>query len=226
MEMSLAQKAISLAINGEWNEATKVNLEILSLAPLDIDSLNRLAKAYAEVGKITEAKKIAQKVLKIDPNNPIALRCFDKWSSIKDGNVHTKNFASAESFLEEPGKTKIATLVKLGDSKVVASIDSGDTVKLVPHPHSVAVVTLDNKCIGRLPEDLAARLNKLIKSGNKFEVLVKSANTKEVTILIRSDVFSFPSEKIDYVSFTPPELVHRDVPIMSDVEEEIPEEIG
>ena len=57
MEMSLAQKAINLAISGEWNEAIKVNLQILSLSPDDVDSLNRLAKAYAEIGKITDGQK-------------------------------------------------------------------------------------------------------------------------------------------------------------------------
>ena len=227
MEMSLAQKAINLALHSEWNEAIKINLEILDLSPHDVDSLNRLAKAYAETGKIDEAKKTAQRVLKIDPVNPIATRCFEKWQSVKNGSIHAKNSASPESFLEDPGKTKIVTLVKLGSNQVIAGIDSGDSVKLLSHPHSISVVTGNNKYIGKLPDDLAARINKLMKSGNKYEVLVKSANTKEVAVFIRSDAFSFPSEKIDYVSFTPPELVHRDVPIMSDVEEEAPpEEIG
>jgi tetratricopeptide (TPR) repeat protein len=203
MEMSLAQKAISLAINGEWNEATKVNLEILSFIPDDIDSLNRLAKAFAESGRIAEAKKTAQKVLKIDPENSIAIRCFNKWSLVKNGDSHTKNLASSESFLEDPGKTKIVNLINPGDAQVVSGLDSGDLLILVPHPHSIAVVADKNKYVGKLPDDLAARLKNLIKSGIKYQVLVKSIISKQVIVFIRETergkkapkIQSFPAEK-------------------------------
>ncbi len=234
MEMSLAQKAIGLALRGEWEEAVKVNLEILSLAPQDVDSLNRLAKAYAEVGKIEQAKKTAQKVLKIDPVNAIATRCFEKWQSVKDGVIQPKSFASPESFLEDPGRTKIVILVNPGDEQIIAGLDSGDLVKLLPHPHSIAVVTDTNKNIGKLPDDLAARLKNLIKAGNKYEVIIKSVESKQVTVFIRETergenapaIQSFPGEKIDYVSFTPPELIHKDVPLMENSGEEVVEEIA
>lgn len=226
MEISLAQKAINAALQGNWEQAVKINLEILNLVPNDIDSLNRLAKAYAETGQIENAKKTAQKVLKIDPVNTIATRSFDKWQSIKDGVITPKNIASSESFLEDPGKTKIVPLINPGEDQVLASLDSGDTVKLAIHPHSVAIVTQDNKNVGKLPDDLAARLKNLIKSGSKYEVIIKSVNAKEVTVFIRSDTFSFPTEKIEYVSFTPPELVHKDIPFMENSGEEIVEELA
>jgi len=226
MEMSLAQKAISLALRGEWSEAIKINLQILKLNPEDVDSLNRLAKAYAENGKIAEAKKTAQKVLNIDPLNNIAARCLAKWQTMKNGDIHPKSFASPESFLEDPGKTKLVPLMNLGDDQVLAGLDCGDMVKLATHPHSIAVVTQENKNIGKLPDDLAARLKNFIKSGSKYDVIIKSINIKEVVVFIRSDTFSFPTEKIEYVSFTPPELVHKDVPIMENGGEELAEEIA
>ncbi|HTK03656.1 MAG TPA: tetratricopeptide repeat protein [Alphaproteobacteria bacterium] len=224
MEISLAQQAISLAIQGNWNEAIKINLEILKSSPHDTDSLNRLAKAYAEIGEIDKAKKTAQKVLKIEPTNHIASKSLDKWQAVKNGIIPTKSSTSTESFLEDPGKTKIVTLINPGDKQIIANLDSGDIVKLLPHPHSVAVVTDNNKYIGKLPDDLAARLKSLIKKGNKYDVIIKSVEKKQVTVFIRSDTFSFPTEKIDYVSFTPPELVHKDVPIMDDIEEGSAEE--
>lgn len=226
MEMSLAQKAISLALHGRWPEAIKVNLEILSLNSKDTDSLNRLAKAYAESGKIEDAKKASKQVIEIDPVNVIATRSLEKWQTMKDGEVRSKSFTSSESFLEDPGKTKILTLVNPGETQIITSLDSGDRVKLLPHPHSIAVVTVDNKYIGKLPDDLAARLRSLIKTGSKYEVIIKSVNTKEVTVFIRSDTFSFPTEKLDYVSFTPPELVHKDIPVMDNGGEELIEEIA
>ncbi len=234
MEMSLAQKAISLALHGEWNEAIEINLQILQITPEDTDSLNRLAKAYAETGQINEAKKTAQKVLSIDPLNTIAVKCFAKWQTMKNGEINQKSFAAPESFLEDSGKTKLVPLMNPGDDQVLASLDSGDIVKLATHPHSIAVVTQENKNIGKLPDDLAARLNNLIKSGNKYQVLIKSIVGKQVTIFIRetergeksSAIQSFPGEKIEYVSFTPPELIHKDIPMMDNGGEELVEEIA
>ncbi len=226
MEISLAQKAINAALLGNWEEATKFNLQILEGSPQDIDSLNRLAKAYAETGQIEKAKKTAQKVLKIEPINPIALRCFDKWQSMKDGITTSKNIASPESFLEDPGKTKMVTLLNPGDDQIIASLDSGDIVKLLPHPHSVAVVNQENKYVGKLPDDLAARIKNLIKNGSKYEVIIKSVKGKEVVVFMRSDRVSFATEKIEYVSFTPPELVHKDIPFMENSGEETIEELA
>ena len=92
----------------------------------------------------------------------------------------------------------------------------------------MCVQTEDGKYIGRLPDDLSARLRKLIELGNKYQVIVKSVNTHEVKILIREtfrvpslkDVPSFSTERVDYVSFTPPELVHNKNELQIDDESE------
>jgi hypothetical protein len=128
--------------------------------------------------------------------------------------------------LEEPGKTKLVTLVKPGDSKVLAGLDSGDEVRLNTHSHKASIVTGEGKYIGCLPDDLALRLKNLIKSGNRYQVLVKSIEPKVITVFIRevekgpkvADIQSFPVEKIDYVAFTPPELVHKEGPSMEQTE--------
>jgi tetratricopeptide (TPR) repeat protein len=221
MELSLAQKAISFALQCQWKEAVQANLEILRETPEDVDALNRLARAYSELGKLNEAKATAQKVLDIDPVNTIAQKCLDKWKSLKAGDKGAARTVDPEAFLEEPGKTKIVNLLNPGDAKVIGGLDSGDEVKLLVAPHRISVVTPDGKYIGRLPDDLAARLKNLIKSGNKYRVLVKSIEPKEIDVFIREtekgegvkNVSSFSTEKIDYVSFTPPELIHKEAPI-------------
>jgi len=71
--------------------------------------------------------------------------------------------------------------------------------------------------VGRLPDDISARLRKLISLGNTYKVLIKSVNQEEVKVFIReearaqklADTPSFAPEKLDYVAFTPPELVHK-----------------
>jgi tetratricopeptide (TPR) repeat protein len=225
MDNTLAQNAISFALAGDWEEAASTNLQIISQNSQDTDALNRLARAYAELGKIEKAREALKKVLSIDPVNPIAKRCLDKLKGVKKSDIKTGRTTSAESFLEEPGKTKILALLCPGDSSVIASLDSGDIVKLLAGSHRVSVTTLDGKYIGRLPDDLGVRLANLIKAGNKYEALIKSTGPKEITVFIRetekgdaNDAPSFPSEKIDYVSFTPPELVHKDTPVMEQSE--------
>src|SRR4030042_3387128 len=220
MDTPASQTSINLALSGNWAEAVKVNLAIISDDPEDTDAINRLARAYWELGKIGEAREATKRVLKIDPVNPIALKCIEKWKSAGSHGVHFANTASTETFLEEPGKTKLVTLFNLGDSKIFANLDPGEEVKLFSHAHKVSINTLDGKYIGRIPDDLAARLRNLIKGGNKYQVLLKSVDPKEIKVFIRDlekgpkapDIPSFPTEKIDYVSFTPPELIHKDAP--------------
>jgi tetratricopeptide (TPR) repeat protein len=228
MDTDLAQMAIAAALSGEWKEAIKLNSQILKENSGDIDALNRLARAHAENGSIAKAKTLSQKVLKIDPFNPIATKCLTRWKGLKKCQGENHSSFSAEAFLEEPGKTKLITLLYPGDSNLLAKLDAGDEVKIAPHAHRVSILTFDGKYIGRLPDDLAARLRRLIKAGNQYKALVKSVDPKEIKVFVREisraagyeDTPSFSSEKIEYVSFIPPELVHKKEESPSAVEEE------
>lgn len=223
MSDELAQRAVAQALKGQWEEAILTNLKILKDSPNDIDALNRLSRAYAESGDIQKAKKTTQKVIKIDPINTIANKSLEKWKHVKkiDADKGVPTDTKSESFLEDPGKTRIVPLIHLGDSDLLAGLTPGEKVDLVCHPHRVSVVTTEGKYIGRLPDDLSARLRKLIKMGNAYQVFVKTLAERDVKVFIReqhkssaaADITSFPTEKMDYISFTPPELVHKDEPI-------------
>lgn len=227
MDTSAAQTAVNLALSGKWIEAIEANLEILRVCPDDTDALCRLARAYMETGKAAKAKECIENVLHIDPFNQIAIKFHNRLKLAKNSN--TSSSASCnESFLEEPGKTKIIKLLNLGDTENYIHLDPGEEVKLIPYPHRVSINTLNGKYIGRLPDDIAARLKYLIKKGNKYQVLVKSVDSKDVAVFIRETEQgkgvdgspSFPPEKIEYISFTPPELVHNDLPDTSTTEED------
>ena len=228
MKDDLAQKAVSLALSGNWEDALLVNKKILQDNLRDVDALNRQARAYAELGKLSKAKACAKKVLKIDPFNTIALKSLEKWKELKRGEALTSTPTSPQTFLEEPGKTKILSLIHLGDYKVIAKLDSGDEITLNTRSHRISALSNDGKYIGRLPDDLSARLKKLIKLGNEYIAFIKFANTKEVRVFIRetkrarklADIPSFSTEKIEYVSFTPPELVHKKEIYENEAEEE------
>ncbi|RLC32749.1 hypothetical protein DRH13_01205 [Candidatus Woesebacteria bacterium] len=218
MQYDLAQKAIAAALKASWKDALELNKTILKNDSTDVDALNRLARAHSELGEIDKAKQTAQKVIRIDPHNTIAAKALEKWKGLRKGEKTITSKFSARVFLEEPGKTKIVSLLHLGDSKkVLANLDSGDEVILKLGSHRISVCSLNKKYIGRLPDDLSASLIKLIKRGNEYQVFVKSSKPQEIKVFIREtkrvkeleNIPSFSSEKINYISFTPPELVHK-----------------
>ncbi|MFZ5932831.1 MAG: tetratricopeptide repeat protein [Patescibacteria group bacterium] len=228
MDIDLAQKAVKTALSGNWKEAVKLNQELLKENPKDTEALNRLARAYAELGNLKRAKSLAERVLKIDPFNKIATKALVRWRGLTKGKVVSSSVFSPEAFLEEPGKTKMVSLLHLGDAKLIAKLDSGDEVRLHPGAHRISVVSLDGKYLGRLPDDLSARLRRLLKAGNEYQVLVKSIEPNDVKVFIREvkraeglkDTPSFVPEKVDYISFTPPELVSKKEDLIIETDEE------
>lgn len=229
MNIDLAQKAISLALSGKWEDAIDINKQILQDDSENIDALNRLARAYAEVGKISKAKSTAHKVLKLDSINSIAEKALKKWESLSDGEVSKSGQSSSQDFLEEPGKTKIVGLMHLCNPDIIAKLDAADVVQIDSHAHRVTITTLDGTYIGKLPDDLSSHLRKLITLGNEYSALIKSISPTAVKVLIReikrsekmAGKPSFSSEKIEYVSFTPPELVHEKGEENDSIEEDI-----
>ncbi len=231
MDDELAPKAISAALAGNWEEALKINQAILSQQPDNLSALNRLAKAHLELGQITKARSAAKKVLAKDPKNKIATKTLEKTTkSTKTTTIkNTKKgtHQDPQAFLEEPGKTRLVNLINLGDKRVLANLDSGDEVALVAHKRRVSINNLDGNYVGRLPDDLAAHLRKLIRFGNEYSALIKSLENHKVQIFIREvkrgekvkQVASFPTEKVSYVAFAPPELVSKKENLTYDEEE-------
>jgi tetratricopeptide (TPR) repeat protein len=228
MDNDLAQKAISSALSGDWKTALELNLKIVKSKPDDVDGLNRLSRAYFELGNIKKAKEISQKVLKNDPFNSIAQKSLEKWKGLK--KIEKQEMVSSitpQNFIEEPGKTKTVTLLHLGDPKILVKLDCGDVVNINTHSHRVCITDSDSKNIGKLPDDLSLRIKKMTLKGYKYTAAVKSSNKSCIKIFIREtfrpekykDDPSFPSEKIDYVAYTPPELVHRKEEIEAETSE-------
>jgi len=215
MDDLLAQKAIAKALNGDWKEAVDINLQILKKTSKDIPSLNRLARAYVELGEINKARVSAEKVLKNDPINKIAQKTLAKIKGLKEGETISSGPSSAQVFLEEPGKTKIVPLIHLGDPSIIAKLDAGDEVRLDHHCHRVQISTFKNDYIGKMPDDISLRIKQLVKLGNQFQAIIKSSDQKEVKVLVREtvqgknarNITSFPSDKIDYISYASPQLI-------------------
>ncbi len=183
--MTLKNQAIQTALDGNWQNAIAINKTLVSENPDDVDALNRLALAYAITGRLKEAKSTYQKVINLDPLNPIALRNLkrlkEKGISLGNGNVNTQ---INNKFLEEPGKTKVVELVNIAQPEIVESLRTGQSIFL--SIKRLKIFVLEGKqYIGVLPDDIAKRLIKFINSGCVYEGYIKSSNQHKVTVFIK-----------------------------------------
>ncbi len=183
--MTLKNQAIQTALEGNWQEAIAINKSLVQENPEDMDALNRLALAYTIMGKLREAKSTYQKVLDLDPLNPIALRNLKK---LKDKALNlsggTPGSCIKNQFLEEPGKTKVVELVNIAQPTIVEALRTGQSLEL--SIKRLKIFALEGKqYIGVLPDDISRRLIKFIKNGCKYDAYVKSANQHKVTIFIK-----------------------------------------
>ncbi len=183
--MTLRDKAIQTALVGDWSEAVNTNKELLDDNPKDIDALNRLALAQTFLGKLKSAKMTYQKVLKIDPLNPIALRNLKNLKGTKKISVNTSPLALGNQFIEEPGKTKVVELVNIAQSTVIQTLANGLKVNLVIKRSRIFVLKGEKQYIGVLPDDIGRRLIKFMKSGNEYEAYLKSVNPHKVIVFVR-----------------------------------------
>lgn len=181
-------QAVRAALNGKWPEAIKINQEILADDPENIAALNRLAKAYWESGFINKSKSTYQKVLKINPYNPVASKNFKRVCTQQKNKKRKTSFATKNSaglFLEEPGKTKVVKLIRLASPKILAEINNADPVILEPRKRLVSISSSDGVYLGSLPEDLSKRLYTLIKGGNRYLAYVKAVDRQQLEIFIK-----------------------------------------
>lgn len=181
--MSLKNQAIQTALQGDWQNAILLNKDLIKEDPNDIDALNRLALAYSIVGKTKEAKTTYQKVVKIDPLNPIALRNLKKLKD-KSPSPIALDYRINNQFLEEPGKTKIIELVNIAQTNVIEEIRVGQSLTLSVKRFKIFVLN-NNQYIGVLPDDVGKRLIKFIKSDGKYEAYVKSSAPHKVSVFIK-----------------------------------------
>src|SRR3989344_7118958 len=127
-----SNQAIQATLAGDWQRAVQLNKSLLEENPTDVEALNRMALAYAVLGKNDSAKGTYEKVLEIDPLNSIALKNLKKIkndSSQNEGNnltiIQVNNI-----FIEETGKTKVIDLINLAQAEVLSSLQTGQSLDM------------------------------------------------------------------------------------------------
>jgi len=206
--MNLATIAIQKALANQWQEAIELNLQILAQDDNNIDALNRLAQAYIQTGNHCEALRILQNILALDKYNPIASRNLEKIKCISTNNTFTNHpITKPFSFIEEPGRTKVISLVRTGERNVLAGLQSCIELDMQIRQKTVSFY-YQKKYIGRLPDDVAHRLIWLHSRDNKYQAYIKSVDKSKVKVFLREIKCSRRNK--DIISFISSPLVHAE----------------
>ena len=207
LKRKLSQEAVNLAVKGEWERATEVNIAILESFPTDVEAMNRLVKALIETGSYVDAEATLNQVREIAPYNNIAKKNrarLDQLTANPDlpksetSKQARKAAGASQTFIEESGKSA-TTVLRNSNSlrnangrKTTIHLAPSDPVVVSREKNTVMVKTLDGQLLGQLEPKMGNRLARLMDGGNKYSAVVVSVNDDGVSIMVR-ETFKHPS---------------------------------
>lgn len=231
------KRAIEAALESRWQDALKLNKQIIKIDPENVDAFNRQARAYMELGKFNLAKKYYSQVLKFDPYNPIALKNLKIIKAFKTKKNYLPQNGqiklSSSLFLQEPGKTKVVSLLNICEPQKLSQAFCGMKVLMTYKNRKITIVDANGDYLGVLPDDTSHLLTRLIKGGNKYELFIKSIRVNALAVLIRetfrSKRFKNQSSFLEYSAssfpqvemITPPEFNEEATEGESEEEEQL-----
>src|ERR1700730_10357152 len=180
-------EAIELALANRWVEAGQVNPGIMDRLGPDEDTLNRLGKAYTELGQLTEATDAYKGTLKMNPVNPIAVKNLSKLQGLRGGQPgpSSKAKVDVDAFIEETGKTSLTALHVHAARDPCSKVAGGDPVKLIVAGDTLNVETARGVALGHLEHALGRRLIKFLEGGNRYSGAVATCEGGAVKIIVR-----------------------------------------
>lgn len=228
--------AITYATESNWDDAAKVNLELLAIVPNDVEASNRLGRAYIELGYLEEAIKAFKYSLTLSPHNTIAGKNIARLSTIQSENISTNLSSSRAStstlFISDMGKS---TKLTLHIGKIAGQLPHfapGTPLILNLEDDGISVSDSQEQKLGMLPPKLGFRLAGLIAGGNRYEAIFVSSQGEELSILV-NEVYQDPSQR-KLISFPPqndPNVGEEDpqitpsIDVLGDPTSEIPQAV-
>ncbi|MBI4137347.1 tetratricopeptide repeat protein [Candidatus Roizmanbacteria bacterium] len=190
---SLEEQAIQAALSGAWQEAVLLNEQYLLEHPDHIDALNRLAYAYSQSGRYDDACKLYEKILAVEPYNPIAqknlTRCRyysrNPGQSTINHDSQSKIRISPSLFVADAQKTRIVHLVNPAPHTVLRTLCVGEVVFPYRKGFELHIRNSDETYLGTLPDDVGRKLMVLLNRDDLCECFVKDVHESTITIFIK-----------------------------------------
>jgi hypothetical protein len=232
LKQQRSKEAIDLAMKGRWQEAVAVNKGIIESFPDDVDTYNRLGRAYMELGDYAQARGAYSKSVELDPYNAIANRNLRRLRDAKEpaGLKVETDEVEPHQFIEEIGKAGVVSLYDLAPKEIRARMVNGDKIDLKVEGSNLAAYNSHGEYMGWVDIKHTPRLIRLIRGGNRYAAAVVRSVADMMTIIIR-EVYQDPSQA-GKLSFPPKGLeevrpyVSDRVLLESEAEEEADEESG
>jgi len=219
----LTERSIELAMRSSWEEAAEANRRLVDQFEPDVEAWNRLGKAYAELGRIGDARAAYQHSLSVEPANAIAQRNVTRLSLIKQDVIPVSrdhhDSVDARFFIEETGKTIARSIFTSVPPEALANVSAGDRLTLTPREDLVAVSTANGLELGMLDGKLSARLVELLTGGNQYAAAAVRIEGRYIRVMIRETYqapqltgrVSFPPETSSgFKPYTKDTLVRQD----------------
>jgi hypothetical protein len=190
-----SKEAIDLAMQARWQEAVDVNKEIIESFPQDVDTYNRLGRAYMELGQYAQAKEAYQQSVRLDPYNAIANRNIRRLNDLKETEkteVETDK-VEPQQFIEEIGKAGVVTLTDLAPKEKRARTVAGDKSLLKIDGSYLVVENGRGEYLGKVESKHAPRLVRLMLGGNQYTAVVVRSTADGMTVMVR-ETFQHPSQ--------------------------------
>ena len=191
-----SKRAVALAMQGRWQEAVAANKSLLESFPNDVDTYNRLGRAYMELGEYSRAKEAYSRAIELDPYNIIAKKNLHRLSQLGEGMVSSGDAfhkVEPQHFIEETGKAGVVNLYRLAPREMLAKMVAGDRVYLEVDGSSLIVQDGRGEYLGQVEPKHGQRLIKLMEGGNKYTATVISSTEAMMTIIIR-EVYQDPTQ--------------------------------
>lgn len=187
----LAEQAINLAMSGDWVQAVEVNTRLVEDFGADAEAYNRLGKAFAQLGRIADARGAYESALRVDPTNTIAQRNIARLAALKDETppVGSEDGQRADPafFIEETGKTVASAIFSDAPKETLALVAAGDMLGMRPEGDVIVVTTRGGERLGVLDGKLSTRLIELQEGGNSYAIAAVAVNParRELRVLVR-----------------------------------------
>jgi tetratricopeptide (TPR) repeat protein len=191
-----SKQAIALAMEGRWREAVEANKAIIEGFPDDVDSFNRLGRAYMELGEYTLAKDAYTHAKQLDPHNNIAEKNIHRIDHLIETGAtpeETSSRVEPNVFIEETGKAGVVKLYHLASRDSLARVDAGDRVNLRIADSNLVVENSRNEYLGLVEPKHSQRLIRLMNGGNQYSVTVTSVSDDNLAVIIR-ETYQHPSQ--------------------------------
>ena len=181
-----SREAIVLALQGKWERAAELNQRILQIFPEDVETLNRLGKAFLELGHYSRAREAFQRASTVAPYNTISKKNLDRLAHLEEAGALPKQgkLVTPYLFIEESGKSGITVLERVAPRQVLAKMTAGDELAIGAREHGLIVENLQGEYLGQVEPKLGIRLLRLMKGGNRYDAAIISTNHQEISIII------------------------------------------